>query len=231
MKLYFLVEGVSSEMSAYPVWIKSILPMLDRYQEYDDFVTSNKGFYIISGYGYPSILNHIADASSNIVEMNNVNHFFIILDADEDSVEVREQEVLKTIFECDLPTNTEVHVIVQNRCFETILLANRKVIPRQAKSEPLIAYKRYYDVINDDPEMMGQYDDERFTHSQFHAEYAFKALREKRISYSKSNPQSICNEVYINEIIKRTRESEHIKSFKIFIDKLKYIKSTMDELE
>ncbi|WP_445947467.1 hypothetical protein, partial [Shewanella sp.] len=91
-------------------------------------------------------------------------------------------------------------------------------------SMPLIDYKRYFDVINDDPEIMGSFDEIRFNHAQFHAEYACKALREKRIKYSKANPTPISNENFINEIIKRTTESDHLRSFKIFLNKLNDIK-------
>ncbi|MGI2022417.1 hypothetical protein [Shewanella glacialipiscicola] len=227
MKLYFLVEGVSSEMSAYPVWIKYILPMLDRCGNYDDFIKSKSGFFIISGYGYPSILTHVGDASENICEIKDIDHFFIILDADEDDVETRESEVLNKIAEYSLPKKTNVHVIVQYRCFETILLANRKVIPRNATSEPLIKYKRYFDVVVSDPESMGPFDEERFTHSQFHTEYALKALREKRVRYSKANPEPVSNNSYVNEIINRTNETPHLQSFAKFLVKLNEIRDTL----
>ncbi|MCZ4339408.1 hypothetical protein [Shewanella colwelliana] len=231
MKLYFLVEGVSSEMAAYPVWIKTILPMLDRYSSYNDFKATDKGFYIISGRGYPSILNHIENAVENIIDSSDVNHFFVILDADEDSIQVRETEVNEQISKHNLPAHTQVHVIVQNRCFETILLANRKAIPRQATSVPLVEYKRYYDVVQLDPEIMGPYDTNRFTHSQFHSEYALKALREKRIRYSKSNPASISNEDFLKEIIKRTNETNHLDSFKNFVRKLTEIKIDLETVQ
>ncbi|BDQ67435.1 hypothetical protein N5C36_02630 [Shewanella xiamenensis] len=224
MKLYFLVEGVSSEMAAYPVWIKYILPMLDCYSKYDDFLKAGTGFYIVSGCGYPSIINHVGDASLNLIEIGNVNHFFIILDADEDDVETRESEIALKVSEYNLPEVTNVHIIVQNRCFETILLANRRVIPRNAETEPLMSYKRYYNVVEDNPEDMGPYDVQRFTHSQFHAEYAIKALREKRIRYSKANPSSISNSAYFQDIINRVGTTEHLKSFKVFIEKLNAIR-------
>lgn len=56
MKIYFLVEGVSSEKKVYPAWTQYFLPSLIHFKKYDDFYHAEQGFYVVSGGGYPSIL-------------------------------------------------------------------------------------------------------------------------------------------------------------------------------
>jgi hypothetical protein len=43
-------------------------------------------------------------------------------------------------------------------------------------------------------------------------------LRERNIRYSKNKPNGVVEEIYLNKLIERTKETNHIKSFKNFID-------------
>ncbi|WP_026016839.1 hypothetical protein [Catenovulum agarivorans] len=222
MKLYFLVEGVSSEMQVYPEWIKFFIPSLNYFDSFEDFKSCSSGFFLISGEGYPSILNHLENSSKDIVDIGDVNHFFIILDCDESTVEHREREVKEGIEALNLELNAEITVIIQKRCFETFLLGNNQAIPRQPNDYPLIDYFRYFNVITDDPEEMGAFSTE-YTHSQFHAKYAIQALREKRIRYSKSRCDSVATSEYVEKIEQRVNDTEHLKSFTKLANKLKEI--------
>ena len=56
------------------------------------------------------------------------------------------------------------------------------------------------------------------THSQFHADYCTEFLRERNTRYSKNKPNGVVEEIYLNKLIERTKETNHIKSFKNFID-------------
>ena len=146
MKLYFLVEGQSSEMIVYPEWVGSLLPHIPIFTNFNDFYNTNEGIYFISGYGYPSILNHISNAISDINQIGNIDYFYVIVDSDEETISDRETEVSDYINRTSL-VNTESVIIVQNRCFETMLLGNVRVMPRYPTTEPLISYRNYYDVI------------------------------------------------------------------------------------
>ncbi|MEZ8882500.1 hypothetical protein AB4511_07810 [Vibrio sp. 10N.222.54.F6] len=226
MKLYFLVEGLSSEMQVYPEWVKHIIPDLETFTKFSDFKASSSGCFFFSGEGYPSILGHIGNAITDITDDGSVDYFFVILDADEDSVDVRKQFILDEVNKVELPERLHVVPVVQSRCFETVLLGNSSAIPRFAKAEPLISYFQYYNVIKDDPELMGRYNVD-FTHSQFHAAYAMKALRERRINYSKSNCSAVANPDYFSKICLRVKESKHLLSLVPLIEALEEVANKM----
>ena len=225
MKMYFLVEGNSTEKKVYPEWLKILIPGIEQHLSYDDFRKSEQGFFLFSGQGYPSILNHISNSVSDINDAGDVNFFFVVLDCDESSVEEREKEVIEKVTSANLNESTECHVIVQKRCFETTLLGNEKVISRQPNTEKMRTYSQYYNVVLNDPEEMGNYSD-KFTHSQFHEAYIRAALVEKRVKYSKSNPKEIMSKTYFDELIKRISSTEHLESFNSFVSKISQIKET-----
>ena len=49
-------------------------------------------------------------------------------------------------------------------------------------------------------------------------DYCTEFLRERNIRYSKNKPNGVVEEIYLNKLIERTKETNHIKSFKNFID-------------
>ncbi|MFT4924976.1 MAG: hypothetical protein ACI8WB_001066 [Phenylobacterium sp.] len=226
MKLYLLVEGISSEMQVYPAWINYFLPTLKHHDNFDTFKHAETGFYLVSGMGYPSIIKHIGNAATDVTDTADVDYFFVILDSDEEAVDARKALIDNTLKQHQFPHRTNIEVVIQKRCFETLLLANRKAIPRQPNTRPLIDYMQYYDVINHDPELMGNYSED-YTHSQFHTEYAIKALREKRIRYTKSNCGDVATAQFIKEIEQRINATGHLASFSTFIHQLKIIGETM----
>lgn len=229
MKLYFLVEGVSSEMKAYPEWIKYYLPSIQFCQNLSEFKDTKFGSYFISGEGYPSIFNHIQNSIEDIINDGSVDYFFIILDADEDESQKRIELVKNAIdsVSVKIPERLSIVTLVQSRCFETVLLGNRNILPRFPKTEPLISYYQYYNVVENDPALMGNYSSD-FTHSQFHFKYAIHALRERRINYSKSNCSSISNPDYFEKICQRYEERDHLKCLTPLIETLKEIADKMN---
>lgn len=215
MKLYFLVEGESSEMDVYPGWIKYLIPQLDYHNDFNGFKTCENGFFLISGMGYPSIYNHIENAVKDVNEIGDVDYFFIVIDSDEDVVSKRKLEIEERLSGFSLG-RTIVISVVQNRCLETLLLGNKKKIPRQPTTFPLIDYLRYYNVNDNDPELMGK--ETENTHSQFHYKYLKTALRERRIPYSKSNASALANGNYLKPILDRIYNDHHLCSFKEMFD-------------
>ncbi len=221
MKLYFLVEGQSSETTVYPEWIKHLLPYLPHCDTYDELCDTTDGFYLISGYGYPSIYNHIESSAKDVSQAVHIDYFFIIIDADEDTVSDRELEVSDQLSQYSFG-NTEVVTIIQNRCFETMLLGNKQVTPRQinrqVNGEALIELVDYYNVHQSDPELMGSGNNPRSTHSQFHYKYLATALRDKRIPYTKRNAKHVSNSSYMDQVISRVNTDGHLSSFKKLFD-------------
>ncbi|EOA6546111.1 hypothetical protein ACI1IY_000747 [Vibrio vulnificus] len=223
MKLYFLVEGISSEMQVYPKWISYHLPSLTVYDEFDEYIESKSGCYFFSGAGYPSILNRIPDAVSDITTDGATDYFFIILDSDEDTVEIRRSEVEAELKKLVIPSRLHIVTVIQKRCFETMLLGNRNALPRFPTSQPLIDYYGYYNAVEDDPEMMGNYSDS-YTHAQFHEAYAVRALRERRIRYSKSACSAVATADYFERVCNRVTENNHLSSLLPLINALEEIK-------
>ncbi|MFQ2544318.1 hypothetical protein ACK3Z0_13515 [Aeromonas caviae] len=228
MKVYVLVEGVSTEMAVYPVWFERLIPVQPVFrfiEEFEEFRVAERGIFYVSGQGYPSIINHIGNAIENS-KVANVDYLIVVVDSDEENPVTRENVLRQEVDRLDIPDRLQVMIIVQNRCFETYLLANRRCIPRVPQNEDLVNYKRYYDVHNDDPELMGTFAPD-FTHSQFHFKYAATALRENNMMYSKANPKSICNVAYLEEILSRLRETRHLNSFSSLITNVNQIRNRM----
>ncbi|MCG3730980.1 hypothetical protein [Vibrio cincinnatiensis] len=86
MKLYFLLEGVGSEMQAYPNWVSELLPEISTYsctEDFELFKANDNSSYFISGEGYPNLLDRIDNAIVDIESVDNVDYLFVILDSDE----------------------------------------------------------------------------------------------------------------------------------------------------
>ncbi|EPO0006865.1 hypothetical protein [Vibrio diabolicus] len=223
MKLYFLVEGISSEMQVYPKWIKHHLPTLPHFLNFDDFKNSESGCFFFSGQGYPSILSHVKNALHDIVADGSVDYFFVVLDSDEDSIASRQAEVQQCLDEFGaIPERLHVTIVVQERCFETMLLGNRNALPRHPSSEPLISYYRYYKALDDDPQLMGNYNED-YTHSQFHAAYAIKALRQRGLRYTKANCSPVADPKYFEKICERVAQRGDLKCLVPLIETLEEI--------
>ncbi|EGQ8032048.1 hypothetical protein AAA797_000215 [Vibrio parahaemolyticus] len=228
MKLYFLVEGLSSEMQVYPKWIGYHLPNLVIHDTFDDFVQSKEGCYFFSGEGYPSILRHVKNAVVDIQTDGSVDYFFVILDSDEDTIESRKKEVEDELKELDIPERLHVIIVIQERCFETMLLGNRNALPRFPRSQPLIDYYNYYDASVDDPQNMGNYNDS-YTHAQFHEAYTVKALRERRIRYTKSTCSAVATADYFEKICQRVDNFNHLNCLIPLISTLEEIRLKMQK--
>ncbi|MGK7924785.1 MAG: hypothetical protein AB4290_05935 [Spirulina sp.] len=218
MNLYFLVEGRSTEKKVYPAWLSYLLPKLKQVKNFYDVTKNN--YYIFTAGGYPSIKDiALPNAIADINAHGKYNYLIVCLDADEVTVEEREKEIVAVLHDKQLTLNTaKLVVIVQNRCIETWFLGNRKIFTKNPQDSPLLEYIRYYDVSENDPELMGQY--QKFSnHAQFHAAYLKELFRAKNIAYSKRNPGDVKKQFYLEELQKRiTRNPKHLRTFGKFID-------------
>lgn len=116
-------------------------------------------------------------------------------------------------------------IIVQNRCFETWFLGNKKIYTKNPSNDPLLTYTRYYDVSANCPELMGKYPNFS-THAKFHEAYLKELFRAKNISYSKSNPGDVLQFYYLQELMKRVQnDTNHLLTFQSFIQFCNMIKS------
>ncbi len=218
MNLYFLVEGKSSEKKVYPAWLSHLLPQLQQVEKFDLVVRNN--YYIFTCNGYPSIINtHLPNAIEDIRLISKYNYLVVCLDAEENTVAEIKQEIYDFIQKKRINLgNTNLILIIQNRCLETWFLGNRKIYSKNPQSSPLLDYTHYYNVSENCPELMGNYPAFN-THAQFHEAYLRYLFHEKNISYSKRNPGDVLKPYYLEELLKRIQsEEQHLPSFRIFID-------------
>lgn len=224
MNIYFLVEGNSTERKIYPKWLGYLLPELIQVKYYDQ--VQNNNYYLISGEGYPAILyDGLDNAIDKLQETQNYDYLAICVDADEETVDERMSYIKNFIQEKNLNLgNTKIEIIIQNRCIETWLLGNRKIFDsRQPLEPPLSDYVNFYDVSQDDPEAMGEY--EMKNHAYFHGEYLKEIFRAKNIAYTKKSPGDARERYYLEQLQKRTEyNSTHLKSFQGFLNFCQMIK-------
>jgi hypothetical protein len=228
MNIYFLLEGRSTEKKVYGAWLQYLLPEFQRVKFYDD--AQERNYFLISAHGYPSIIHeYIPDAINRIKERGQYQYLVVCLDAEEDTVESKKQEI------DDFIKNSQIELgfiqlipIVQNRCIETWFLGNRKMFDSRQKNidSPLSEYVQYYDVSIHDPELMGNYN-ENYNHAEFHETYLKEIFKAKNTFYRIKHPRDAQREYYLRELINRTHSHHHLKSLKEFIDFCQLIRSQL----
>ena len=226
MNIYFLVEGRRTEKKVYPKWLSHLLPNLIEVA--DPFEINNDNYYVFNGNGFPSLLdNHLINSVSDVNEIAKFDYLVICLDSDDETIEHRRNEVLNFIKKNKLKLpNCEFVIIVQNKCIETWFLGNRKVYSKQPQSAELRKYNRFFNVQEDNPELMTKLDDFGSS-AQFHEEYLAEMLLEKNIRYTKRNPNGVVEKHYLKELISRQKETDHLLSFKDFLDFCATVKTSM----
>lgn len=232
MNIYFLVEGAETEPKVYPKWLQHLLPSFQRVYTASQATSNN--YYLFSGKGYERLLGTVLDNSiKDIILTNNFDYLVICVDADNRTVEETISEVQTRIEEIkekmkyttesneeiplELPARTSLKIIVQNKCIETWFLGNRRTWTRNPQSKQLREYIEFYNVYELNPEDMGQINDTD-TVSEFHYNYLKEILNEKGIKYTKNNPNDVKEKHYLDQLIKRQEETNHLQSFKTLID-------------
>jgi len=151
-----------------------------------------------------------------------ITYLIVCLDSDDCDISSVVSEVLASI-EVDLKT-CKLEIVVQKRCFETWFLGNSRIVRRNPNTN-FREYLNHYDVRMSNPENMLKINGFNKSNSQFHAKYLIKMLLERDMNYSKSRPDSVCSDSYINESIKRVDETDDLSSFKNFIELMRRLKS------
>ena len=218
MNLYIIVEGRRTEKKVYPVWLKHLIPALTSVEW--AYQVSDKNYFLFNGNGFPALLHtHLKNAIDEVNELKKFDYLILFLDVDESTVNGRIEEVKEFLKENELKLDegTELIIIPQNKCIESWFLGNKKIFKSNPHSTELVKYIQFYNVKENDPELMGIYP-EFNTHSQFHAEYCTEFLRERNIRYSKKRPNGVISKDYLKNLIERTEKTSHLESFKTFID-------------
>jgi len=217
MNIYFLVEGKRTEMKVYPKWLSYLVPELQKVQWHYQAVHNN--YCMFSGFGFPSLLNELPKAVENVNDAGIFDYFVICLDADEQSVEECKHEILSFMVKESIRLNekTQFEIIVQNKCLETWFLANPKIFKKNPDSDFLRTCIAFYNVRENDPELMEKPLDFEASTSDFHFNYFKEMLAERNVIYTKKNPQGVVEEYFLKELIERHRSTKHIQTFGYFL--------------
>lgn len=221
MNIYFLLEGENTEKKIYRDWLKYLLPNFSKVDYYDQVEQYN--YYLISGCGYPqTVTKGLLNASEKIQETGKYDYLVLVVDADEDTIVEREQYIYDSLQKQEIDLGkTQLVIIIQNRCIETWLLGNRAIFNHiinniTSPKPPLSDYLKYYDVVKNDPELMGFDQTIASNHATFHYKYLKAILGEK---YTKKRPRIAQEESYFRELMLRVNDqSDHLKSFQSLIE-------------
>lgn len=213
MNFYIVVEGDRSEALIYPKWIKLLNPKMSQVTSIADIKSDN--FFLVSGHGYPNYLNIIRNAVLDSNGNDSIDRLVIAIDSEDFSVAEKTLEIESVIQEIGATKDTRI--IVQEKCFESWCLGNRKIIQRNPQNKALQKFKQFYDVSIDDPAKMGAINDET-TEAQFAFKYLSLAMQEKGIYYSKKDPRYVADSKFFFHLQRRLQDTNHIATFANFLN-------------
>jgi len=218
VNVYFLVEG-KTERKVYPKWIAHFVPKLKRVNSPEEVITDN--YFLISGNGYPSILdNFLVDSVEDVNSVGRFDYLVLVIDTDNQSINEKIAEVELFIKEKNINLKQcQLQIIPQVICMETWFLGNRKIYTRVPPNAECSFYSKHYDISNNDPELMNKPSGHTETNAGFHYDYLKAMLEPAHIKYSKSRPHGVGDAHYIDELKKRIKEQpESLKSMRGLFD-------------
>ena len=215
MNYYVIVEG-KSEFKIYPKWISYCnknLRITNRIEE----VCENSVFFVGAN-GYPDIFNIIEAGVIDINQFKNFDMLVVGIDSEEMTFDEKSAEI--STFIDNLGIQIEYRVIVQNFCFETWALGNKRIFRRRTSNGTLREYIDFYNVTINDPELLPSFTPKNYSRVEFALRYLHKGINDlhSRLTYSKSNPYYVGEEYYFNELVSRLEDTQHISSFNLFLD-------------
>ncbi|MGZ8222910.1 MAG: hypothetical protein ACXWT0_14790 [Methylobacter sp.] len=219
MNIYFLVEG-KTELKVYPQWLNHLAPTLSRVNFAQDASINN--YYLISGLGYPRLLDiELVNSVEEINECANYDYLVLVIDSDDMTEQEKIDEIYQFINDNNIMLNSscQLQVIAQKSCMETWFLGNKRVYKNSVGNHSdFYQHAKFYDVSQQDPELMGKPKDFAGSVSIYHEIYLRKMLAERTIRYSKSTPKEVDEPYYLDELQKRVADTQHLTSLKNFFN-------------
>ena len=219
MRLYILVEGKQTERTVYPCWLAQLAAHMQQVESPDLVLENN--YFLISGEGYPRLLDvSLQNSLNDIAQNGNYDMFWIVLDSDGEDVEARANDIYERISDLNIDIkDCSVEIIMQNPCIETWGLGNRGVISLNQLHDEFNECFHFYDVASNDPELMTKPDNFIGTIANYHEYYIKNMYKQVRMTYSKNRPIALTSSNTLEQIIKRTNDTpDHLPSFKKFFD-------------
>ena len=210
-----VVEG-PTEKRVYGHWVPLTNPVLSVVSDINKI--KNNNVFIVSGGGYPHYFNTIESGVKDVTENSQFDRFVVAIDSEEMTFDEKYNEVKKRI---DLlNVELEYKIIVQHFCIETWALGNKVIVTRNPDDPKIKQYKKIFDVLHQDPELLPKNTKDDLNRSQFADSYLRKLLNEKykNLTYTKSNPEVLLNDTYYDQVKSRFQKTGHIPSFKGFIE-------------
>lgn len=219
MNLYFLVEGKKTEPKIYPQWLTHLLPNFSQIKFADEATKNN--YYLISGKGSPRILTvELPNAVAEINQYNNYDYLVFVIDADDMSTQEKTLEI-ETFIQTEnivLNSSCQLQIITQKYCIETWFLGNRKVYPRNTNNIDFLSHAQFYDVSQQDPELMQKPSSFIGSTSIYHENYLRRMLAAKNSRYSKSYPKEVGEQYYLEALQQRVNQTSDLSSLKNFFN-------------
>lgn len=201
MNVYFVVEG-KTEAKVYPAWLDHLLPQLQKIKFFDP--VEHNTYKIFNAGGLP-LYQQIAEAIDEVNRVGTYDYLVVCQDAEENSVVEVQAGIHQFLKDKDLHLDkTQLVLIIQNRCLATWFLGNQKIYVRQPHNPNLVKYTRFYNVCEQDPELMACYPGFA-THATFHEKYLTLMLSERGLDYSKTLPRHTQDKAYLNQLQERMR--------------------------
>ncbi|MCP4603321.1 MAG: hypothetical protein GY847_22860 [Proteobacteria bacterium] len=216
MNYIVLTEDARGGKKIYSYWIPLVNQNLRQVNKLEDLAGNH--FIIYSGYGYPFYKKMIENAISDVNKNSIIDRLVIAVDSEENDENEKRNEILE-IFK-DTPCRITPDIVIQHFCIETWGLGNRKLGPRNPKSEELREYKQHYDVLKNDPESLTPIPHaSTLNRAQFAYRYLRAMIRDKnkKLKYTKNNPQALLHPSYFKNVRSRWEDTGHIASFSAFI--------------
>ena len=101
----------------------------------------------------------------SVTLFESYHKLIIAIDSEDQSRKEKYEEV--NTFLANKPCAAKISIIVQHFCLEAWLLGNKRVGPRNPKSQELRTFKEYHDVLTNDPELLPSYPIENLNRAQF----------------------------------------------------------------
>jgi len=217
LNIYVVVEGEKGAKKLYKNWIPFVNKNLSNVEYLRDLDTNN--FYVIAGYGQTTIYDRIESA---IIDVNNNNGFDrLVIGIDSEEKTAHDKFVEVRDFVDKIGCNKDARIVVQHFCLEAWLLANSHLFRKNPQDLDLIEYYHHYDIRSLDPEELPGYND--WNRSQFAYQYLRTGMRDKRfergtrISYTKTNPGSVVQRGYFEQVLSRHNKRGQILNFRHFL--------------
>lgn len=219
MGKYVVVEGMT-EKFVYCDWIKYCN---NKYECHFD-IASIKGandVYILSGNGYPQILDIIKDAVTDVNSLDEFDELIVSIDSEDSTFQEKYDEIDAYIKSQSIVKPYKI--IIQHFSLEAWALGNQLLFKRHPHDPLLRTYINLFDVRVNNPENLPAKPDEGLNRAQFAVKYLKALFRERfrNAGYNKANPVLLRNKKYYARLVDRYQSTGHISSFQSFIDAFK----------